>query len=255
MKTSSADPMSMAWIGRLKQGDIIEACLKRGWNQADFARFMGWSSTKAGAVINLRWVPKTLTDDEVRKLLELTGKLPDEIWPEWARDKRWLDADKRAAIIRSVTPAQLGEAGFGPRLLPSPDDVVEHHEATDLIGRVLETLTPREQTVIRLRYGIGCDEQTYEEIAVDQKVTRERIRQIEAKALRKLRHKSRVKKLRPLIPDGWLDDGDPDLPPEPPEYRRVLAASKRLLAAMEAGGDERARVARDLVAELEAPIK
>lgn len=65
---------------------------------------------------------------------------------------------------------------------------------------VLETLTPREQKVLKLRFGLddGC-QRTLEEVGREFHVTRERIRQIEAKALRKLRHPSRSKKLKDYI--------------------------------------------------------
>jgi RNA polymerase primary sigma factor len=62
---------------------------------------------------------------------------------------------------------------------------------------VLSTLTPREEKVIRMRFGIGeKSDHTLEEVGRKFMVTRERIRQIEAKALRKLRHASRIKRLQ-----------------------------------------------------------
>ncbi|HOT01152.1 MAG TPA: sigma factor-like helix-turn-helix DNA-binding protein, partial [Acidobacteriota bacterium] len=65
---------------------------------------------------------------------------------------------------------------------------------------VLRTLTPRESEVIKMRFGLGDgSEHTLEEVGKKFNVTRERIRQIEAKALRKLRHPSRSKKLRPFL--------------------------------------------------------
>ena len=67
---------------------------------------------------------------------------------------------------------------------------------------MLATLTPREEKVIRMRFGIGeRSDHTLEEVGQDFAVTRERIRQIEAKALRKLRHPSRVKRLEDYAKD------------------------------------------------------
>ena len=79
----------------------------------------------------------------------------------------------------------------------SPGDAVVNHGLAEQTRRVLRTLTPREEKVLRMRFGIGEKaDHTLEEVGRDFSVTRERIRQIEAKALRKLRHPSRSKKLK-----------------------------------------------------------
>jgi len=66
--------------------------------------------------------------------------------------------------------------------------------------KVLATLTPREEKVLRMRFGIGGkSDHTLEEVGHDFAVTRERIRQIEAKALRKLQHPSRSKRLKSFL--------------------------------------------------------
>jgi RNA polymerase primary sigma factor len=82
---------------------------------------------------------------------------------------------------------------------PSPFDETTRLELTENILRVLRTLTPKEQEVIKLRFGIGVDrDHTLEEVGRVLSITRERVRQIEAKALRKLKHPSRVRALRVL---------------------------------------------------------
>ena len=82
----------------------------------------------------------------------------------------------------------------------TPSDMVSFTMLKEQLLGVLDTLTPREEKVLRLRYGIDDGRpRTLEEVGKEFNVTRERIRQIEAKALRKLRHPSRSKKLRDFI--------------------------------------------------------
>ena len=84
--------------------------------------------------------------------------------------------------------------------VPSPSDAILAKNLSEQSRRVLATLTPREEKVLRMRFGIGeKSDHTLEEVGKDFTVTRERIRQIEAKALRKLRHPVRSKKLRSFI--------------------------------------------------------
>lgn len=79
----------------------------------------------------------------------------------------------------------------------SPADTVASSDLKERVREVLKTLTPREEKVLKMRFGIDvASEHTLEEVGKDFSVTRERIRQIEVKALRKLRHPSRSKKLQ-----------------------------------------------------------
>ena len=83
---------------------------------------------------------------------------------------------------------------------PAPSDVASHTMLKEQLAEVLSTLTPREEKVLRLRFGLEDGRsRTLEEVGKEFNVTRERIRQIEAKALRKLRHPSRSKKLRDFL--------------------------------------------------------
>jgi RNA polymerase primary sigma factor len=85
---------------------------------------------------------------------------------------------------------------------PSPIESVMHINLREQTQSVLKTLTPREEKVLKMRFGVGGgSEHTLEEVGQNFTVTRERIRQIESKALRKLRHPSRSKMLRVFVGD------------------------------------------------------
>jgi len=86
------------------------------------------------------------------------------------------------------------------RQVISPIDAVIVANLREQTRKTLKTLTPREEQVLRMRFGVGDGaEHTLEEVGKSFNVTRERIRQIESKALRKLRHPSRAKRLRPFV--------------------------------------------------------
>jgi len=89
----------------------------------------------------------------------------------------------------------------------SPSDTVATNDLKERVREVLKTLTPREEKVLKMRFGIDvASEHTLEEVGKDFSVTRERIRQIEVKALRKLRHPSRSKKLRTFFEKELEED-------------------------------------------------
>lgn len=92
----------------------------------------------------------------------------------------------------------------------SPADAVANSDLKERVREVLKTLAPREEKVLKMRFGIDvASEHTLEEVGKDFSVTRERIRQIEVKALRKLRHPSRSKKLQSFFEKEL--DFEPDL--------------------------------------------
>lgn len=98
----------------------------------------------------------------------------------------------------------------------SPSDTVANNDLKERVREVLKTLTPREEKVLKMRFGIDvASEHTLEEVGKDFSVTRERIRQIEVKALRKLRHPSRSKKLKTFFEkefdQEFFDDNEPDV--------------------------------------------
>jgi RNA polymerase sigma factor (sigma-70 family) len=126
------------------------------------------------------------------------------------RDARARTRSVRAKLIGSSRPSaheNRGADGLGSVLsVPElPAEAVINVNLEDQAGQVLRTLTPREENVIKMRFGLeDGSEHTLEEVGQSFAVTRERIRQIEAKALRKLRHPSRSRKLRAFM-DGVRD--------------------------------------------------
>ncbi len=114
--------------------------------------------------------------------------------------------------ISLETPVGDGEDAFIKDFIENEDEIlpadsVVYNDLKEHVREILKTLTPREEKVIKMRYGIDvASGYTLEEIGKDFGVTRERVRQIEVKALRKLRHPSRSAKLKFFF-DKDIDDG------------------------------------------------
>lgn len=138
-------------------------------------------------------------------LLKELGREPT---PVEISEKTGLPMDKILAILEASrepisleTPVGDDDSTLGDFLenqeSVSPYEAVKNHELSDRVTTILATLSPREEKIIRLRFGIGEDaEYTLEEIGKRFNVSRERIRQIEKKALNRLRHSSRREKLK-----------------------------------------------------------
>ncbi|MGE4341182.1 MAG: RNA polymerase sigma factor RpoD, partial [Pigmentiphaga sp.] len=147
-----------------------------------------------------------------RQILQETGVEPD---PATLAAKMDMPEDKIRKILKiskepisMETPigddddSHLGDFIEDTATL-APSDAALHGSMRDVVKEVLDSLTPREAKVLRMRFGIEMStDQTLEEVGKQFDVTRERIRQIEAKALRKLRHPSRADKLKSFLEGG-----------------------------------------------------
>ena len=144
-----------------------------------------------------------------KKLMMETGKEPS---PEELAKELGLTPDRVREIYKIAQhpislQAEVGDGGesqFGDFLedttIESPAEATGYVILKDKINEVLETLTERERTVLIERFGLlDGKPKTLEEVGVEFNVTRERIRQIEAKALRKMRHPTRSKQLKPFL--------------------------------------------------------
>ena len=144
-----------------------------------------------------------------RHMLHEIGREPT---PEELAEKLSMPLDKVRKVLKIAkepisleTPigdeedSQLGDF-IEDKNAVQPLDAAIHSNLRETTTRVLSSLTPREERVLRMRFGIGMNtDHTLEEVGQQFSVTRERIRQIEAKALRKLKHPSRSRKLRSFL--------------------------------------------------------
>jgi RNA polymerase primary sigma factor len=148
----------------------------------------------------------------VRAQRYLVQKLGREPMPEEIADEMEMPLEKVQMVLKIAkepisleTPigededSHLGDFLEDKKRLSITDEVIQRNLASHT-RKVLSTLTPREEKVLKMRFGIGeRSNHTLEEVGQDFAVTRERIRQIEAKALRKLRHPSRARVLRAFV--------------------------------------------------------
>jgi RNA polymerase primary sigma factor len=154
--------------------------------------------------------------ETINKLIRTSRYLVQELGrepaPEEIAEKMEMPLDKVRKVLRIAKEPISLETPIGEeedshlgdfiedKSVVSPVETVINNNLEDQTRRVLKTLTPREEKVLRMRFGIGeKSDHTLEEVGQDFEVTRERIRQIEAKALRKLRHPSRSKQLRSFV--------------------------------------------------------
>jgi RNA polymerase primary sigma factor len=148
----------------------------------------------------------------IRTSRYLVQELGREPTPEEIAEKMELPLDKVRKVLKIAKEPISLETPIGEeedshlgdfiedKSVVNPSDAVINMNLAEQTRKVLATLTPREEKVLRMRFGIGeKSDHTLEEVGQDFEVTRERIRQIEAKALRKLRHPSRSKQLKSFV--------------------------------------------------------
>ena len=154
--------------------------------------------------------------ETINKLIRTSRCLVQEVGrepaPEEIAEKMDMPLDKVRKVLKIAKEPISLETPIGEeedshlgdfiedKTVISPQEAVISANLSEQTRKVLASLTPREEKVLRMRFGIGEKyDHTLEEVGQDFDVTRERIRQIEAKALRKLRHPSRAKKLKSFI--------------------------------------------------------
>ena len=202
-------------IGLMKAVDKFE--YKRGYKFSTYATWWIRQAITRAIADQARTIriPVHMIET-INKLIRTSRYLVQEIGreptPEEIAEKMELPLDKVRKVLKIAKEPISLETPIGEeedshlgdfiedKAIVSPSDAVINMNLAEQTRKVLATLTPREEKVLRMRFGIGeKSDHTLEEVGQDFEVTRERIRQIEAKALRKLRHPSRSKRLKSFV--------------------------------------------------------
>jgi RNA polymerase sigma factor (sigma-70 family) len=185
-------------ILKVQNGRIRKAMQEAGiTNAARLAEKAGRSAGSVGDLLNFKISPRRIKDGKWRKVtMDVCDALmvdPSDMFPDHL--VATMDSNQIAGFV------ERGQIPFADkRRLPSPVEAAVAQELKDKIERVLQTLTFREREIVKLRYALeGGHSYTLEEVARIFDINRERVRQIEAKGIRKLQHPARAKHLEAFV--------------------------------------------------------
>lgn len=193
--------MKVRAILSLRNEAIVAGLERLGVNQAQLAEIAGVSPNTISAVARMQF--RKVSEAALLKVAIALGVDLDTLAPSELRRE---SLTVKHELTREVPTRALLGIAQGTILLEDKDAPMAAEEMRTAIDAVLDELAPRERKVIRLRFGLGgTREHTLEEVAKVLRVTRERVRQIEAHAIRRLRHPPRVRKI--LSASEGLDRG------------------------------------------------
>lgn len=178
----------------------IESAGYQGWGSISrFCADAGIRSTEFARLASMRRPPIN-QDGEftvcAKAIMETLGAAPSDLWTDAQLTMCLAKNSAEATMSHDAVQAML-EQHAQAMYLPSPEDVAEFRSMAKAVDSALQLVSKREEKVLRMRFGLGLSrDHTLEETAEVLGVTRERVRQIESKALRKLRHPSRVAVLK-----------------------------------------------------------
>ena len=179
---------------------ILKAIEERGYaSVAEFSRYAEIDSNTLNSVICFRLSPinaKGQLKPFAQTLAETLGVEPYELWTDeqlhLVMDRNSVEREASAVELAALT-RQRSDGILG---VSNPEEIAEQRDNNKSIAAVIDSLTEREAKVLRLRFGFdGVEPLTLAEVAAVDGVSRERIRQIEAKAFRKLRNPYRASKI------------------------------------------------------------
>ncbi|MHC4406343.1 MAG: sigma-70 family RNA polymerase sigma factor [Planctomycetota bacterium] len=198
-------PFNVTIVAKPKHS-ILYDLVKRFGSLDALAKELGISKGALSAWINLRTmpvlgkgrspVPREKRDRIAMKLVELTHKPIEEIFPEYVREK--LSEIPQEVIFRGEIDGRFLPSYEERMRLPSPEDAAIDNERRGIVSGALRGLSYRQQEVLKLRYGLGgYTEHTLKEVGHIFKLSAERIRAIEREALKRLTRQGKLKSLNP----------------------------------------------------------
>jgi RNA polymerase sigma factor (sigma-70 family) len=167
--------MKITAITRYKQGDLFLALQKLDWSQSELARRCNIPASTIGTIINLQKRPSCKIADKIQNVLGEAGEFVDVLamWPEtftgFKKSPKSIDTKEidSSYLLTCQDPFQL----------------TYEQERREIIGKTMEKLSERERYIIEKRF---FEDRTYDSLSKENGVTKERIRQIESKSLKKL---------------------------------------------------------------------
>lgn len=178
-------------------------------SQTEFANAIGSTPSKVNALVAMREPPLNMSGEfsEIAKLvMEALGACPTDLWTEQQLTLQLRKNSTNMNMGANTLRLMMADPNDPALLENDVDDMgLFREELKDVMTDMLDSLTPREAKVLRLRFGVGCEEHTLEEVGKLYGLTRERIRGIEAKALRKMRHPSRSDHIKDFIMEDAIE--------------------------------------------------
>ena len=200
----------------VKNNLLLTAIEQAGYKSAaEFARAIGLTEQEVSALVALRNAPINQDGEfspNAKRIMEALGAAPSDLWTTEQLNMKLKRNTKEdffsAPTIQAILGGNVAQLeGSVYEESEKPEEVLNKKELKAELEKVLGTLTPRETKVLQLRFGLdGCGEHTLEEIGDMLDIGKERVRQIEAKALRKMRDPSRSKAFKGHVEDLMSED-------------------------------------------------
>jgi RNA polymerase sigma factor (sigma-70 family) len=171
-------------------------------SQAEFARSAGLTDTQVTALVGLRVCPINNVGEFsklAQAVMEALGACPTDLWTNDQLSMRLKNNTAEGEMSGIEVLSALAMNPVDLIEIKDPDVEVFEKERVSIVAKTLKTLTFSEQMILGKRFGINGEEQSLREIGREMGLTPERIRQIEARAMRKMRHPSRSKELEQFI--------------------------------------------------------